>query len=35
MDRKAEHDIRRETKALEHVQQSGNVSHTCRTYGVS
>ena len=35
MDRQAEHDIRRKTKVLEHVQQSGNVSHTCRKYGVS
>ena len=35
MDRQAEHDIRRKTKVLEHAQQSGNVSHTCRKYGVS
>ena len=35
MDRQAEHDIRRKTKVLEHAQQPGNVSHTCRKYGVS
>ena len=35
MDRQAEHDIRRKTKVLEHAQQSGNISHTCRKYGVS
>jgi len=35
MSREADHDIRRKTKVLEHVKQSGNVSHTCRKYGVS
>jgi len=33
--RQAEHDIRRKTKVLEHAKQSGNVSHTCRCYGIS
>ena len=35
MNRQAEADIRRKTKVLEHAKQSGNVSHTCRKYGVS
>lgn len=35
MNRQAEADIRRKTKVLEHAKQSGNVSHTCRKFGVS
>ena len=35
MNRQAEHDIRRKTKVLEHTKYSGNISHTCRKYGVS
>jgi transposase InsO family protein len=35
MNRQAEHDIRRKTKVLEDAKQSGNVSHTCRRYGIS
>ena len=35
MNWKAEHDIRRKTKVLEHAYQSGNASRTCRKYGVS
>ena len=35
MNRQAEADIRRKTKVLEYAKQSGNVSHTCRKYGVS
>jgi transposase-like protein len=35
MNRQAETDIRRKTKVLEHAKQLGNVSHTCRKYGVS
>jgi len=35
MNRQAEHDIRRKTKVLAHAKESGNVSHTCRRYGIS
>ena len=35
MNRQAEHDIRRKTKVLEHAKQCGNVSHTCRYFGIS
>lgn len=35
MNRQAERDIRRKTKVLEAVKLSGNVSHTCRKYGIS
>ena len=34
MNRQAEADIRRKTKVLEHAELSGNVSHTCRKFGV-
>jgi len=35
MNRQAEHDIRRKTKVLDHAEQSGNISFTCRKYGIS
>lgn len=35
MNRQSEHDIRRKTRVLAHAEQSGNISHTCRKYGVS
>lgn len=35
MNRQAEHDIRRKMKVLEHAKQSGNISFTCRKFGVS
>ena len=35
MNRQAESDIRRKIKVLEHAKQSGNVSFTCRKFGVS
>ena len=35
MNRQAEHDIRRKIRVLEHAKESGNVSYTCRKYGVS
>ena len=35
MNRQEEHDIRRKLRVLKHAEQSGNVSHTCRYFGVS
>lgn len=35
MNRQAEHDIRRKIRVLEYGKQCGNVSHTCRRYGIS
>ena len=35
MNRQAEHDIRRKTRVLNDAELSGNVSHTCRRYGIS
>lgn len=35
MNRQAEHDIWRKTRVLEHAKESGNISYTCRKYGVS
>ncbi len=31
---KAQQDIRRKTRALEHAAQSGNVRRTCRYFGI-
>ena len=35
MNRQAEHDIRHKTRVLDHADQSGNVSFTCRYFGIS
>lgn len=35
MNRQAEHDIRRKSRILEHVKQSGNMNHTSLKYGIS
>ena len=35
MNRQAEHDIRHKTRVLDHAEQSGNVSYTCRYFGIS
>lgn len=35
MDAEALSDIRRKMKILNHAEQSGNISHTCRYYGMS
>lgn len=34
MNRQAEYDIRLKMKVLKYAQLSGNISHTCRQYGV-
>ena len=35
MDKRALHDIRRKRRVLTHAEQSGNVSKTCRYFGIS
>jgi len=35
LNRQAEHDIRHKMKVLEHAKQPGNISFTCRKFGVS
>ncbi|WP_143549460.1 helix-turn-helix domain-containing protein, partial [Rickettsiella grylli] len=35
MNNKAKRDINRKCKVLQHAQESGNVSKTCRYFGIS
>ena len=34
MERKAEHDIARKLKVFNHAKQQGNISKTCRYFGI-
>lgn len=34
MERKAEHDISRKLKVLNHAKEHGNISKTCRYFGI-
>jgi transposase-like protein len=34
MERKAEHDIARKLKVLNHAKEHGNISKTCRYFGI-